>query len=67
VTGKFWQVEQERGLTGWHKNFASEVARWEQALKAAKFMNDSSLFLDLAKEAEQPTPHHNTPERPNGR
>jgi hemerythrin-like domain-containing protein len=32
VTGRFSQVEQERGLTGWHESFASEVARWEQAL-----------------------------------
>ena len=31
VTGRFSQVEQERGLTGWHENFASDVARWEQA------------------------------------
>ena len=32
VTGKFSQVDQERGLTGWHESFASEVTRWEQAL-----------------------------------
>ena len=32
VTGRFSQVEQERGLTGWHESFASDVARWEQAL-----------------------------------
>ena len=32
VTSKFSQVEQERGLTGLHQGFASEVARWEQAL-----------------------------------
>jgi hemerythrin-like domain-containing protein len=32
VTGRFSQVEQERGLTGWHESFASEVTRWEQAL-----------------------------------
>jgi hemerythrin-like domain-containing protein len=32
VTGRFSQVEQERGLTGLHEDFASEVARWEQAL-----------------------------------
>jgi hemerythrin-like domain-containing protein len=31
VTGRFSQVEQERGLTGLHEGFASEVARWEQA------------------------------------
>jgi hypothetical protein len=33
VTGQFSQVEQERGLVGWHEGFASEVAAWEQALK----------------------------------
>jgi hemerythrin-like domain-containing protein len=32
VTGRFSQVEQERGLNGWQESFASEVARWEQAL-----------------------------------
>ncbi len=32
VTSTFSQVEQERGLTGWHESFASEVAGWEQAL-----------------------------------
>jgi hemerythrin-like domain-containing protein len=32
VTGRFSQVEQERGLTGWHEKFASEVAQWEQVL-----------------------------------
>jgi len=32
VTGRFSQVEQERGLTSWRESFASEVARWEQAL-----------------------------------
>ena len=32
VTGRFSQVEQERGLTGLHQGFASDVARWEQAL-----------------------------------
>jgi len=32
VTGRFSQVEQERRLTGWHESFASDVARWEQAL-----------------------------------
>lgn len=33
VTSRFSQVEQERGLTGWHESFASDVVRWEQALK----------------------------------
>ncbi len=32
VTDRFSQVEQERGLTGWHESFAADVARWEQAL-----------------------------------
>jgi len=32
VTGRFSQVEQERGLTGWHEKFRTEVAGWEQAL-----------------------------------
>jgi hemerythrin-like domain-containing protein len=32
VTGRFSQVEQERGLTSLHQSFASETARWEQAL-----------------------------------
>ncbi len=32
VTGRFAQVEQERGLTGWHERFGRDVARWEQAL-----------------------------------
>ena len=32
VTGQFSQVEQERGLTSLHQGFASDVARWEQAL-----------------------------------
>ncbi len=32
VTGRFSKVEQERGLTGLHQSFASEVTRWEQAL-----------------------------------
>src|SRR6516165_11861367 len=32
VTGRFSKVEQERGLAGWHESFASDVARWEQAL-----------------------------------
>jgi len=31
VTGKFSQVEQERGLTSLYESFASDVARWEQA------------------------------------
>src|SRR5271165_4620108 len=33
VTSRFSQVEQERGLTGWHESFGHDVARWEQALK----------------------------------
>jgi hypothetical protein len=33
VTGRFSQVEQERGLAGGHEGFASDVAGWEQALK----------------------------------
>jgi hemerythrin-like domain-containing protein len=33
VTGRFSQVEKERRLTGWHENFTTEVARWEQALE----------------------------------
>jgi hemerythrin-like domain-containing protein len=32
ITGCFSQVEQERGLTGLHESFASDIARWEQAL-----------------------------------
>jgi hypothetical protein len=32
VTGRFSQVEQERGLTGLHEGFAGDVAQWEQAL-----------------------------------
>jgi hemerythrin-like domain-containing protein len=32
VTGRFSQVEQERGLTGWHEGFAGDLAQWEQAL-----------------------------------
>jgi len=32
VTGRFSQVEQERGLTSLQQSFASDVARWEQAL-----------------------------------
>ena len=33
VTGRFSQVEQERGLTGLHESFGNEVAGWEQALE----------------------------------
>jgi hemerythrin-like domain-containing protein len=33
VTGRFAQVEQDRGLTGWHESFASEVSQWEQAFR----------------------------------
>lgn len=33
VTSKFSQVENERGLTGWHESFSSEVAEGEQALQ----------------------------------
>lgn len=32
VTSRFSQVEQERGLTGWHEGFASDLARWEALL-----------------------------------
>jgi hemerythrin-like domain-containing protein len=32
VTGQFSQVEQERGVASLHQSFASDVARWEQAL-----------------------------------
>lgn len=32
VTGRFSQVEQERGLTGLHVGFGNDVARWEQVL-----------------------------------
>jgi hemerythrin-like domain-containing protein len=32
VTGRFSKVEQERGLTGLHQSFASDLARWDQAL-----------------------------------
>jgi hemerythrin-like domain-containing protein len=32
VTGRFSEVEQERGLTGWHERFGREVARWEEGL-----------------------------------
>jgi len=35
VTNRFSQVEQERGLTGWHENFSNEVAGWEKALEGA--------------------------------
>jgi hemerythrin-like domain-containing protein len=33
VTGRFSKVEQARGLTGLHEDFASDVARWEQTLE----------------------------------
>ena len=33
VTSKFSQVEKERGLTGWHESFTSDVVRWEQSLQ----------------------------------
>jgi len=33
VTSRFLQVEQERGLSGWHESFASEVASWEKSLQ----------------------------------
>ena len=33
MTGRFSQVEQERGLTGWFENFANEVARREELTK----------------------------------
>jgi hypothetical protein len=32
VTARFSQVEQERGLTGWHESFSSDVACWEELL-----------------------------------
>ena len=32
VTGRFSQVEQQRGLTGLHATFGNEVAGWEKAL-----------------------------------
>jgi hemerythrin-like domain-containing protein len=32
VTGRFSQVEQERGLNRLHESFASDVAGWEQVL-----------------------------------
>ncbi len=32
VTGRFSQVEEERGLTDSYESFGNEVARWEQAL-----------------------------------
>jgi hypothetical protein len=31
ATGRFSQVEQERGLTGWQESFASDVVRREQS------------------------------------
>jgi len=36
VTGRFSQVEQERGLTSLHENSASDVARWEQNLEGGQ-------------------------------
>ena len=33
VTSRFSQVEQERGLTGWHESFRNDVVRWEQSLQ----------------------------------
>lgn len=33
VTGRFLQVEQERGLTGWHEKFANEMASCEALTK----------------------------------
>jgi hemerythrin-like domain-containing protein len=33
VTSRFSQVEQERGLTGWHECFTSDVVRWEESLR----------------------------------
>ena len=55
VTGRFSQVEQERGLTGLHESFANEVARWEAvALEGGNVMTDYTHILDLAKEAEPP-------------
>ncbi len=33
VTTRFSQVEQERGLAGWHATFAAEVASWETQLE----------------------------------
>src|ERR1019366_9059464 len=33
VTSRFSQVEQERGLTGWHERFRNDVVRWEQSLQ----------------------------------
>lgn len=33
VTGRFSKVEQERGLTSLHESYASDVARWEEALE----------------------------------
>jgi hypothetical protein len=35
-TARFLQVEQERGLTGWHESIASDVARWEQAFRGGQ-------------------------------
>ena len=33
VTSRFSQVEQERGLTGWHDSFSKEAAGWEKTLE----------------------------------
>jgi hemerythrin-like domain-containing protein len=33
ATGRFAQVEQERGLTSWHESFGKDVASWEQSLE----------------------------------
>jgi hemerythrin-like domain-containing protein len=32
VAGRFSQAEPERGLTGLHDSFASDVKRWEQTV-----------------------------------
>ena len=32
VTDKFSQVEQQRGLTGWHDSYSSDVVHWEQTI-----------------------------------
>jgi len=36
VTGRFSQVEQERGLTSLHESFAGDVARWEQTFGGSR-------------------------------
>lgn len=36
VTGRFSQVEQERGLTDLHEGFATDVKRWEQAFEGCQ-------------------------------